>query len=152
MACVLGALAISVAGCGAEEHVNEQRPQAPTRVSVTITREAITVAPVAIGTGPDHTQQIPQNQNTSQPPIRTKAPLNVVFVTANLTDADSKLKIEGPRSVESEEIFANSNDSFLVDLPAGTYTVSATGVSGAKPATLSVGSYRASSQNDVLLP
>jgi hypothetical protein len=37
-------------------------------------------------------------------------------------------------------------------LRPGTYTISAAGFPGTKPARLTVGSYRASSENDVLLP
>jgi hypothetical protein len=39
-----------------------------------------------------------------------------------------------------------------VELPAGSDTIAAAGMPGARPAHLTVGRYRASSQNDVLLP
>jgi hypothetical protein len=143
---------LAVAGCGAEEHVNDPRPQAPTRVSVTVTEDSVTVQPGTVGTGPDRTQQIPQNQHVAQPPIRTKGPLSVVFVAANLTDFDSHLEIHGPKDASSEPLFANATVTLQAELPTGIYTVSAADIPGATPARLTVGPYRASSQNDVLLP
>jgi hypothetical protein len=149
---VLGVLALATAGCGAEENANEPRPQPPTRVSVTITPRAITVQPQRIAIGPEPTQQIPQNVNADQPPIDSDAPVNVVFVTANLTDFDSKLEIRGPRDAASGLLVANGNGTMLTSLPTGVYTVGAADIPGAEPARFSVGSYRTSSQNELLLP
>jgi hypothetical protein len=147
-----GALALVAAGCGAESHPNDQRPQAPTRVAITITPKAVTVQPAAIGVGPAKTQQIPQNQNHAQPPIHTDAAIVAILVTANQTSSDSQLEIRGPKDVSSEPIFARSPASLQTTLPTGTYTIAAAGVPGARPGKLVVGPYRASSQNDVLLP
>jgi len=110
------------------------------------------VQPRAIGIGPDQTQQIPQNKRATQPPIRTNAPLNVVFVSANLTDFPTRLEIRGPKDATSGPLFANNNGTFQVGLPTGVYIVSAADIPGAKPARLAIGPFRASSQNDVLLP
>jgi hypothetical protein len=151
-ACVLGALALTGIGCGAEEHVNEPRPQPPSRVSVTITPTAITVQPTRIAFGPEPTQQLPQNQHAGQPQIHSKAPLNVVFVAANLTDFDSKLEVRGPKDASSGLLVANGNGSLLTALPAGVYTVRAADIPKAKPVSFTVGPYRTSSQNDLLLP
>lgn len=150
--CVLGALALSAIGCGAQESANEPRPQPPTRVSVTITPRAITVQPARVAIGPEPSQQIPQNQHAGQPTVRSKAPLDLVFVTANLTDFDSKLEIRGPKDAASGPLVANGNGSLQSTLPTGVYTVSAADIPGAKPVRFAVGSYRSSSQNDVLLP
>jgi hypothetical protein len=150
--CVLGTLALAAAGCGAEENANEPRPQPPTRVSVTITPRAITVQPPRIAVGPEPSQQIPQNQHAGQPPIRSKAPVDVVFVAANLTSVDSKLEIHGPKDATLGKLVANGNGSMLRALPTGAYTVRAADIPGAKPVRFVVGPYRTSSQNDVLLP
>jgi len=150
--CALAALALAAAGCGAEESANEPRPQPPTRVSVTVTSSAITVQPPQIAEGPEPTQQIPQNQHTSQPQVKSKAPLDVVFVTANLTDFDSKLEVRGPKNVKSKALVANGNNSLLASLPTGIYRVSAADIPGAKPVRFTVGPYRSSSENDLLLP
>jgi len=148
----LGALALAVAGCGAEEHVNEPRPQPPTRVSVTISPERISVQPPRIAIGPEPTQQIPQNRDAAQPPVRSDAPVDVVFVAANLTGFDSRLEIRGPREARSEPLVANGNGTLLVSLPTGVYSLAAADIPAAKPARLSVGPYRSSSENDLLLP
>jgi hypothetical protein len=146
------ALALAALGCGAEANVNEPRPSPPTRVSVAISTDSITVQPFRIGIGPERTKLIEQNRSQSQPPIRTNEPLTVVFVTANLTDTDSKLEIRGPRDATSNLIVANGNSSYQTALPTGPYTITAADIPGAKSARLLVGPYRASSQNDVLLP
>jgi len=150
--CVLATLALTAAGCGAEEQANEPRPQPPTRVSVTITRNEITVQPPQVAIGPEPTQQIPQNQHAGQPPVRSNAPLDLVFVAANLTDFDSKLEIRGPKDASSGPLIANGNGSLLTSLPTGIYKVSAADIPSAKPVRFAVGPYRTTSRNDVLLP
>jgi hypothetical protein len=151
--CALAAAALIGAGCGAEEHVNDPRPQPPTRVSVAISEDAITVQPPRIAFGPEPTQQIPQNVHVEQPQVRSQAPLDVVLVAANLTDVDSRLELRGSgKDFSSEPLYANSNVTLPTILPTGVYTVSAADIPGAKPAKLVVGPFRSSSENDVLLP
>ncbi len=60
--------------------------------------------------------------------------------------------IHGPRDSTSEPVYANSPGTFQVDLPTGSYTISAARHPGRQPGKLVVGPYRASSENDVLLP
>ncbi len=150
--CVVVALGLVAAGCGAEEHPNEPRPQPPTRVSITVTPKTITVQPPRIAFGPEPSQQIPQNQHAAQPQVKSKAPVDVVFVSANLTDFDSKLEVRGPKNVKSDALVANGNNSLLASLPTGVYRVSAADIPGAKPVRFTVGPYRSSSENDLLLP
>jgi len=119
---------------------------------VTVSDNGVTVTPVRVAFGPERNQQIPQNQNHKQPPIDTKAPLNVVLVAANQTSTDSHLVIHGPRDASSGPLYANGPGSFQTELPAGTYTIAAADIPGASPGRLVVGKYRASSENDVLLP
>jgi hypothetical protein len=147
-----GTLALAALGCGAQEHENEPRPAPPTRVSVAISTDSITVQPSRIGFGPERTKLIQQNRNVPQPRIRTNRPLDVVFVTANLTDTDSKLEIRGPRDTTSSLLVANGNGSYQTTLPTGTYRITAADIPAARGALLDVGGYRASSQNNVLLP
>lgn len=149
---VAALIALILTGCGESRHPNQQRPQGSTRVSVTVNSSEVIVQPVKVAFGAEPTQQIPQNQDHTQPPIKTKAPLDLTLVTANQTPKDIQLKIRGDKEAESETIFAHSPGSFGVSLPAGSYTISASGMPEARPAHLMVGSYRASSQNDVLLP
>jgi hypothetical protein len=151
LACTAAALA--VAGCGAEERTTEARPQPPTRVSVAISEGEVTVQPARIAFGPEPTQQIPQNQHTSQPRVHSRAPLDVVLVAANLTRVNSHLEVRGRgKNATSQLLVANGNVTLQTSLPTGAYRVSAADIPGAKPATLTVGPYRSSSENDVLLP
>lgn len=145
--------ALLAAGCGESRHANEQRPSPSTRISVRVSPKEVLVQPLSVATGPEKTQQIPQNQNASQPAIRrSKAPLDIVFVTTNQTENDLHLRIQGAKEAESGTVYAGSPGSFETSLPAGSYVISAAGVPGARAAHLTVGSYRASSQNNVLLP
>ncbi len=150
-ACLV-ALALFAFGCGAQEHANEPRPAPSTRVSVAINEGSLTVTPSKIALGPEQRSQIPQNKGQPQPGINTDEPLNIVFVSANLTDTESKLVLRGPKEVTSGPLVANGNGSFQVALPTGSYEVSAAGLPDAEPAKLLIGPFRASSQNDVLLP
>ncbi len=150
-ACV-GALVLAAAGCGAEEHANEPRPAPATRISVAIHDDSLTVTPAKIAFGPEERGQIPQNKGQPQPDIKTDEPLDIIFVSANLTDTSSKLVLHGPKNATSGALVANGNGLFQVALPTGSYSVSAAGMPDAKPAKFLVGPYRASSQNSVLLP
>jgi hypothetical protein len=153
LACALGAIALLGAGCGAETHVNDPRPQPPTRVSVAVSDGQVTVQPPRIAIGSEPTQQLPQNQHVKQPPVRSDAPLDVVFVAANLTPVDSHLLVRGSgRDLTSPPLYANNNVTLQASLPTGIYRVSAADLPSAKPAKLVVGPYRTSSENDVLLP
>jgi hypothetical protein len=150
---LIGVLALAATGCGAQTHPNDPRPQVAIRVSVTITPKGVTVLPAAVGVGPAKTQQIPQNQNHPQPNIEgDEGPLTVSIVVANQTRTDSKLEIRGPRDVSSVAIPANSPATLQTDLPTGTYVLGAADIPGARPGKLVVGRFRASSENDVLLP
>jgi hypothetical protein len=142
-----------LAGCGEDRHANEQRPNVSTRISVTISPKEVIVQPLQIGIRAEATQEIPQNENDPEPPIKTKKPLDVTIVVANQTPQDATVQVlKGSRELKGEKVFARSPGSFQVDLPAGSYTISAAGLPKARPAHLKVGRYRASSQNDVLLP
>lgn len=149
VAAVVGAALI--AGCGESRHANEPRPQVSTRISVTISPKQLIVQPTKIGVEAEPTQEVEQNEGNPAPPIKTKEPLDVTVVAANQTAKDTKLKITGTKSGESETVYAHSPGTFGFNLPAGEYTISAVGTK-ARPAHLTVGSYRASSQNDLLLP
>lgn len=152
VAVLAGALTPAAVGCGAETHTNDPRPQAPLRVSVTISPRAITVQPRTIAVGPARTQQIPQNQNHEQPPIDTDRPLTVAIVAANQTRSELQLELRGPRDINSPTIPAGSPATLQTDLPTGTYRITAGGIPDRRPGRLVVGSFRASSENDVLLP
>jgi hypothetical protein len=153
VACALAVVAGTVTGCGAEERTTEARPQPPTRVSVTVSGEKVTVQPRRIAIGPEPTQQIPQNAHAGQPPVRSRAPLVVTLVATNLTPIESRLEVRGRRKrATSQRLVASGNVTMQTGLPTGVYRLTAANVPKAKPARLVVGPYRSSSQNDVLLP
>jgi hypothetical protein len=144
--------ALAVAGCGASTHPNEPRPSVPTRISVVIQRHEVIVQPGSVATGPEESQQIPQNQGQPQPPIKTKKPLDVTIVAANQTGEDAHLVIRGAKEMKPGPVLARSPATFQASLPTGSYTVVAADVRGARPGHFTVGPYRASSQNELLLP
>ncbi len=157
MVCGLLALAlVAVAGCGAQARVNDQRPQGPIRVSVSISDKGVIVQPRKIAFGPEPTQQIPQNQGQPQPPVHGKGSLStvgVVFVIANQTHHGSALQIHGTGGdAFSEPLTPSSSATFSTELRTGSFFVTAAGVPASGTYLLFVGPYRASSQNDVLLP
>jgi len=152
---VLAGTAALLIGCGESRHANDQRPQVSTRVSVVIKSDQVIVQPLKVAMGPEKFQEIPQNEDHPEPPLKnSKGPLDVTFVAANQTGTDAQLKIQGGAGsgLESEPVYANSPASFQFDLPTGSYTITAVGLPEARPAHLKVGPYRASSQNDVLTP
>jgi|SRR5215203_101245 len=152
IAVLVGLTALFV-GCGESRHANDQRPQVSTRVSITISPSEVIVQPLKIGMEAEKLQESPQNQGHPEPPLKRKGPLDVTFVVANQTPRDVTVQVlRQSRALKMEKVFAHSPGSFQVDLPAGSYTVAAAGLPKARPAHLTVGSYRASSQNDVLTP
>jgi hypothetical protein len=149
----VGVLALAAAGCGAETHPNEPRPQVSLHVSVTIGPDQVIVQPGEIATNGSRTQQIPQNMNHDQPQIQAaKGPIDVTLVAANQTGSDARLQLRGPKDARSGPIYAHTPGTLQTDLPSGTYTVAAAGIPGARPGKLVVGGFHASSENDVLLP
>jgi len=153
LAGALGAIALLASGCGVESHVNDPRPQPPTRVSIAVNDDEILVQPRRIAVGPEPTQQLPQNQHVEQPTVRSRRPLNVVLVATNLTRRDSRLRVRGRgKNLGSGPLYRNANVTMQAILPTGIYEISAEGIPGADPGRLVVGPYRTSSENDVLLP
>lgn len=144
--------ALAAAGCGASTHPNQPRPAVSTRLSVVIQPHEVTVQPLSIATGPEQSQQIPQNQGQPQPRIKSDKPLAVTVVAANQTGDDAHIVIRGTKEVRSGPVFARSPATFQASLPTGSYTVLAADIPGARPAHFTVGPYRASSENDLLLP
>jgi len=139
-------------GCGESRHANQQRPTGSTRLSVTITDSELIVAPTEIGSRAESTQEIPQNVEHPEPPIKSTKPLDVTFVIANQTGHPSTVQIhDKSRLVKGIKVGPRSPGTMQAELATGHYSISAGGTR-ARPARLTVGKYRASSQNDVLLP
>lgn len=151
IAALIGATALLL-GCGESRHANQQRPNVSTRVSVTVGSGELLVQPGRIGEQAESTQEIPQNVEHPAPPIKTTKPLDVTFVIANQTAHATTVQVlRQSQQLASVKVEPRSPGTVQAELPTGTYTISAAGTQGA-PAKLTVGKYRASSQNDVLLP
>jgi hypothetical protein len=149
---VVACAALAASGCGATTHPDEPRPAVSTRVSVVVQPHQVLVQFGEVAMGEEPNQQIPQNRGAKQPPIKTKGPLDVTFVAANQTGEPTRLVIHGPTEVKSKTVFARSPATFGGSLRTGSYTVVAADIPGARPAHFTVGPYRASSQNELLLP
>jgi len=150
---MLIACALAVTACGASTHPNEQRPAVSARISVVIQPGQVIVQPGSVGEGPEESQQIPQNEGQPQPQIKgDERPMAVTIVAANQTGEDAHLVIRGEREWKPGPVFARSPATFQTALPTGRYTVLAADVKGARPGHFTVGPYRASSKNDLLLP
>jgi hypothetical protein len=148
----MGALALALAACGAEEHANDPRPPIPTEVTVSISENRVSAQPGVVGVGKASGQPLSHNADVENPKISSDTPLNVIFTIANLTDTDSQLEIQGPKDTTSVPIVGNGTARYEVALPTGEYLISAADIPGALAARFSVGPDRVSSQNDLLLP
>jgi hypothetical protein len=125
----LAAFALAAAGCGAEDHPNEPRPPAPLEVSAKVGDDKVVVSPSRFGAG------------------------LAVFTISNQTDDMVQIALEGPTEAVSEPIDAGGvTDSFKVPMEEGLYEVSAGAEANSKPAEVTIGPKRKSSQNELLLP
>ncbi|MGH2961171.1 MAG: hypothetical protein ACRDL3_03115 [Solirubrobacterales bacterium] len=125
----LAALAFALAGCGSEDKRNDPRPPVPAEVSAKVGDDRVLVSPSRFGAG------------------------LAVFSISNQTDDIVQLALEGPTEAVSEPIEAGGvTDTFKVPMEEGEYVISAGEESRARPAELSIGPKRPSSQNELLLP
>ncbi len=125
----LAALALAVAGCGAEDHANDPRPPKPIEVTARVDNKQVTISPDKFGAG------------------------LAVFTISNQSDSEATLSLDGPVEDTSAPILpGNVTDTFKVALETGDYVVSAGTDSTAAPAQLRVGPERPSAQDDLLLP
>jgi hypothetical protein len=120
-------IALVAAGCGRDDFENDPRPPIPGEVTVKIGDGEVVISPAEFGAGPTN------------------------FEIANFYDIGTVLRIDGPSSVESDEIPARGNARLTTELKTGDYTARVDSV-GAKPFRFTVGSDRPSGQNDLLLP
>jgi hypothetical protein len=154
-ALALGAMSLlTLAACGAEDHENDQRPALPIEVTVSITEESVDVSPSEVGMGGPDQQQLSQNEGIDQPEIEEEdVPQTINFTISNTTDFDTALEIAGgPAKRSSGPIPPNGTGEYKVDLPTGSYEVSAADIPGASASRMTIGTKRFSSSNDLLLP
>jgi hypothetical protein len=125
----VGLAALAAAGCGAEDHENKPRPAVPLEVSAKVGDDRVVVSPSRFGAG------------------------LAVFTISNQTDDIVQLALEGPTEAVSEPIEAGGvTDTFKVPMEEGRYEISAGAEANSRPAALTIGPKRKSSQNELLLP
>jgi hypothetical protein len=120
--------AAAAAGCGAEDHPNDPRPPAPIEVTAKVDNEKVDVQPSNFGAG------------------------LVVMTISNQSDEPVQVAVEGPTARTGPVIEPGQPGNLKANFEEGEYEVTAGEESAAKPALLTVGPERASSQNDLLLP
>jgi hypothetical protein len=116
------------AGCGAEDHANEPRIPSPVEVTAKVDDENVDVSPDEVGAG------------------------LVVITISNQSEDPIQIGVDGPTAGESTGIEPGGVGSFKFNFEEGDYEVSPGKESRARPAQLTVGPERASSQNELLLP
>ncbi len=96
-------------------------------------RWQLIVAPTEIGSRAESTQEIPQNVEHPEPPIKTTKPLDVTFVIANQTNHPSTVQIhDQSRLVKGIKVgLRRSPGTIQAELPTGHYSISAGGIGGA---------------------
>jgi hypothetical protein len=116
------------AGCGAEDHANDPRIPSPVEVTAKVDDENVDVSPDEVGAG------------------------LVVMTISNQSADPVQIGVDGPTAGESTGIEPGGVGSFKFNFEEGDYEVSPGKESRARPAQLTVGPERASSQNELLLP
>ena len=126
---VVIAATAGVAGCGEDDFENEPRPAIPVELTAAIDKNGVSIAPSDPGAG------------------------LVVVTISNQTDDSTQLVLEGPTEASSGEIPPGGTGQIKTALEEGDYEAS-TGdsLSAIKPADLTVGPARESSQNELLQP
>lgn len=122
------AVVVPVAGCGTEDHVNDPRPPSPIELTARVDQDRVDVSPNGFGAG------------------------LVVMTISNQSTDPVQIGVEGPTAGEASVIEPGSVGNFKFNFEEGDYEVSPGDESRARPAFLTVGPERASSQNETLLP
>jgi hypothetical protein len=130
LAAVLCALVLTAAACGSDDdNQNKVRPPIPINVSVQLGATRVTASPAKFGAGP------------------------ITLLVSNQSGASQTLTIDGPRVRQSVgPVNPQDTATLKVSVGSGQYTLAADQAAGLKPATLTVGPKRRSSQNQLLLP
>jgi hypothetical protein len=127
---VVAGAALSALGCGGgSERANALRPPVPINVAVEIGDARVSASPRRFGAGP------------------------ITITASNQSGASRRLTIDGPRLRQSlGPINPQDTATLKVTVNPGSYTISADGTGGPKPAAITVGPKRPSAQNQLLLP
>lgn len=123
-------LVLTTVGCGGGgQRKSTLRVPSPINISVQIGQDRVTVSPTRFGAGP------------------------ITVLASNQSTAAQRLTLDGPQVRRSVgPIPPAETGSIKVTVQPGAYSLSADGSGGPKPAKLTVGPKRPSSQNELLLP
>jgi hypothetical protein len=126
----LGTLAaLSLSACGEEDFANEPaRAAAAINVAARIDEREVVVSPDRFGAG------------------------LVNFTIVNFSDSPVRFTLSGPKEAATQPIPPGAPGSLKIELPEGSYEVSAGQATSARAATVKVGPKRPGSENDLLLP
>lgn len=119
---------VAVSGCGGDDFANDPRPASPIELTAAIDKDNVSVAPGELGAG------------------------TVTLTISNQTDEATKLVLDGPTQASSGDIPPLGTGSIKTTLEEGDYEATAGAEIGIKPAKITVGPARETSQNDLLLP
>lgn len=119
---------LSLAACGSSDFPNEPRSPAPIEVTAKVDSKKVVVSPSRFGAG------------------------LVNFTIANLSDSPVRFTLSGPKDAATSEIQPGTPAYLKVNLPEGSYQATAGRGAKVRPATVTIGPERASSQNKLLLP
>jgi len=126
-----GVLGLGASACGEEDFPNEPRAPAPISVTAKVDSKKVIVSPDEFGAG------------------------QIEFTVSNQSEDPIRLTLVGPAPQDdqsSAEVPPGSVGSLKAALTEGDYEANAGERSDARPAQLTVGPERPSSQNELLLP
>ena len=125
---LLAAAPLALAACGEEDFENEPRPAIPIELTAAIDERSVNISPGVIGAG------------------------LVNLTVSNQTDEPTRLTLEGPTSVTSDEIVPGGTTTIKTGLEEGDYELAAGAEVSIDPDKLEVGPARPTSQNELLQP
>ena len=129
---MLGAVAlvaaISLSACGSSDWRNKDRPPGAIEVTARIDPEKVEVSPDKFGAGV------------------------VNFTIANLSRAPVRFTLSGPKDAATPKIEPETPTTLQLALRQGRYRAAAEGNAAIRPASVTVGPERSSSQNKLLQP
>jgi hypothetical protein len=130
-ATALGALAAApllIGACGEDDFPNDPRPAAPIELTAAIDERSVIVSPTSFGAG------------------------LVNLTVSNQTNEPASLMLDGPTSETTNEIPPGGTGSLKANLEEGEYEAKAGSEVEIRPAQITVGPERPTSQNELLQP
>jgi hypothetical protein len=119
---------LALAACGEDDFPNDPRPASPIELTAAIDERSVIVSPASFGAG------------------------LVNLTVSNQTDEPTSLTLEGPTSAATNEIPPGGTGSLKANLEEGEYEATAGAGVDIRPAELTVGPARPTSQNELLQP